>query len=454
LGEGGEGGGEEVGAGGEGGNEDEGGSSSKMRKGKKTKQTKARRNSSAGGAAAAAAAAAAAVAAIASETGVYLSRIKEQGEEEGGERERALNIKTTTMNMNMNMNINMTMNTMASDEDFTGADSIGATGSTGYLRTGDLGFLSSERGELVFVGRMKDVLVVRGRNYAPQDVEQAVEIASVKEANRTDSSTPPLRRGGTVAFATRALGRDRQQVVVAAEIDTRDSRGVPSRVRKRVLKAMAVRIRRYVITYFSLYSVYVRCTSFAKLTFAMAVRIRSAVSAEFDAVTIDAVLLLKPRTLPRTTSGKLRRNAARISFESKVRLLITLTQYCTVLYSIVLLYYHLFSSSPFSPLLFLLSPSPSSPCISLFSSHYSLPPPLTSSIAPVLSPPPLSPPPLSASPSPLFLPSFFRSSFLPSSALPSFLLPIFRPSPPSLVLPFLPLFLSSFPFPPCSSPLL
>ena len=196
----GEGGGEEDekdGAGGEGGNEDEGGSSSKEHKGKKimqTKQTKAQRNSSAGGAAAAATAARA-VAAIASETGVHLTRIKELGEEEGGERGRA--------------------------------GSTGSTGSTGYLRTGDLGFLSSERGELVFVGRIKDVLIVRGRNYAPQDVEQAVERASIKEANRTDSSTPPLRRGGTAAFATRALGRDRQQVVVAAEIDTRDSRGVP-----------------------------------------------------------------------------------------------------------------------------------------------------------------------------------------------------------------------------------
>ena len=380
-------------------------------------------------------------------TGVYLSCIKEKGEEEGGERERALNIKTTTMNMNMNMNINMTMNTMASDEDFTGADSIGATGSTGYLRTGDLGFLSSERGELVFVGRMKDVLVVRGRNYAPQDVEQAVEIASVKEANRTDSSTPPLRRGGTVAFATRALGRDRQQVVVAAEIDTRDSRGVPSRVRKRVLKAMAVRIRRYVITYFSLYSVYVRCTSFAKLTFAMAVRIRSAVSAEFDAVTIDAVLLLKPRTLPRTTSGKLRRNAARISFESKVRLLITLTQYCTVLYSIVLLYYHLFSSSPFSP-----SSSSSHPLRPLLASHYFLP----IILSPLLSPPPLPPYSLPLLSLPLLsLPLLLRSSFLPSSYIPSF--PSFaRPSlspPVPLLLPFPPLFLSSSLGPPCPVPL-
>ena len=83
----------------------------------------------------------------------------------------------------------------------------------------------------------------------------------------------------------------------------------------------------------------------------MAVRIRSAVSAEFD-ITIDAVLLLKPRTLPRTTSGKLRRNAARVSFESKVRAYYyAYTVLCMMLHSVLyyLYYYHLFSSSPFFP---------------------------------------------------------------------------------------------------------
>jgi acyl-CoA synthetase (AMP-forming)/AMP-acid ligase II len=46
----------------------------------------------------------------------------------------------------------------------------------GYLRTGDLGFL--HRGELYVCGRTKDMLIVRGQNYFPQDIEHVVEDAS------------------------------------------------------------------------------------------------------------------------------------------------------------------------------------------------------------------------------------------------------------------------------------
>ena len=49
------------------------------------------------------------------------------------------------------------------------------TGQGGYLRTGDLGFL--HHGELVITGRLKDLMIVNGRNLYPQDVERTVEQA-------------------------------------------------------------------------------------------------------------------------------------------------------------------------------------------------------------------------------------------------------------------------------------
>ena len=41
-----------------------------------------------------------------------------------------------------------------------------------WLRTGDLGFISE--GELFIIGRMKDLLIVRGRNLYPDDIEATV----------------------------------------------------------------------------------------------------------------------------------------------------------------------------------------------------------------------------------------------------------------------------------------
>ncbi|GMI40709.1 hypothetical protein TeGR_g11840 [Tetraparma gracilis] len=52
----------------------------------------------------------------------------------------------------------------------------GEEGGPGYLRTGDLGFVRG--GELYVSGRLKDLIIVRGRNYYPQDVEATVEAFS------------------------------------------------------------------------------------------------------------------------------------------------------------------------------------------------------------------------------------------------------------------------------------
>jgi thioester reductase-like protein len=53
-----------------------------------------------------------------------------------------------------------------------------SSGAHSYLRTGDLGFLAE--GELFVCGRLKDVIILRGQNYYPEDLEAAVEMSSGK----------------------------------------------------------------------------------------------------------------------------------------------------------------------------------------------------------------------------------------------------------------------------------
>ncbi len=73
-----------------------------------------------------------------------------------------------------------------------------------YLRTGDLGFIAD--GELYVVGRLKDLVIIRGRNYYPQDIEDTVI-----------SSHRALRPGGCAAFAVpNAVGGE--QLVVIQEV--------------------------------------------------------------------------------------------------------------------------------------------------------------------------------------------------------------------------------------------
>jgi acyl-CoA synthetase (AMP-forming)/AMP-acid ligase II len=51
-----------------------------------------------------------------------------------------------------------------------GEGSILGAGERGFLRTGDLGFL--HQGELFICGRLKDLVIIRGRNHYPQDIER------------------------------------------------------------------------------------------------------------------------------------------------------------------------------------------------------------------------------------------------------------------------------------------
>ncbi|HTB73673.1 MAG TPA: fatty acyl-AMP ligase [Polyangiaceae bacterium] len=70
-----------------------------------------------------------------------------------------------------------------------------APGDAPWLHTGDLGYLAG--GRLFVCGRVKDVIIVRGRNYYPSDIEWAVSEASGAAAA---SATTATRRGNVVAF--------------------------------------------------------------------------------------------------------------------------------------------------------------------------------------------------------------------------------------------------------------
>jgi amino acid adenylation domain-containing protein len=126
-----------------------------------------------------------------------------------------------------------------------------------YLRTGDLGFQYDN--ELYLTGRLKDVIVIRGRNHHPHDVERTVE--------RSDAA---LRPGCCAAFSV--PGRDGERLVVVQEV---------AREALPTLDAVAV-----------------------------AAAIRRGV-AERHGLQLDAVVLLAPGGLPKTTSGKIRRSRCR-----------------------------------------------------------------------------------------------------------------------------------------------
>lgn len=140
------------------------------------------------------------------------------------------------------------------------AETARALGPDGWLDTGDLGYLVE--GELVITGRSKDMLVVNGRNVWPQDVEWSVE-----------SALGAVRAGGAAVFGRGEAGSaDDGRVVLVLE--SRESAEEARAELRREAHAIARRLH--------------------------------GIEAE--------VVLCRPRALPRTTSGKLRRDETRRMF--------------------------------------------------------------------------------------------------------------------------------------------
>ncbi|MFG2942123.1 amino acid adenylation domain-containing protein [Streptomyces sp. NPDC048282] len=134
---------------------------------------------------------------------------------------------------------------------------VTAGGEGPFLRTGDLGFLRD--GELFVTGRSKDLIIVRGRNLYPQDIERCAEGAH-----------PALRAHGSAALGTDA-GDGVERLVVVAEV--RRGADVPP------VAEVAAAVGR-------------------------------AVTAEFD-VRLHRLVLVRASTVPKTSSGKIQRRATR-----------------------------------------------------------------------------------------------------------------------------------------------
>ena len=138
------------------------------------------------------------------------------------------------------------------------------TGEGPFLRTGDLGFVRD--GELFISGRLKDLIIIDGYNHYPQDIELTVE--------RSHSS---LRAGCCAAFSVDVDGKER--LVIVAEVE-----------------------RRYHVKRDQLLDVE-----------AVVQPIKRAV-AQYHELGLYTVLLVKPGTIPKTTSGKIQRRACRANF--------------------------------------------------------------------------------------------------------------------------------------------
>lgn len=123
-----------------------------------------------------------------------------------------------------------------------------------FLRTGDLGFIHQD--ELFVSGRLKDLIIIRGQNHYPQDIEKAVE-----------NSHPDLRRNSGAAFSINFDGEEKLVVVQEVNRHLKDEKN-------KILEKIRLRINEEEIPPF-------------------------------------AIVLIKTGEIPKTSSGKIRRAEAR-----------------------------------------------------------------------------------------------------------------------------------------------
>ena len=134
------------------------------------------------------------------------------------------------------------------------------TGAGPFLRTGDLGFIKD--GELFVTGRLKEIILIRGRNNYPQDIEYTVQ-----------NSHPALRPSCGAAFTVEVKGEEK--LVVVQEVERTWLRKVDIDEVKRA--------------------------------------IRKAVVQEYD-LQVYAIALIRTGSLPKTSSGKIQRRSCRAKF--------------------------------------------------------------------------------------------------------------------------------------------
>ncbi|HOL17852.1 MAG TPA: AMP-binding protein [Bacillota bacterium] len=134
----------------------------------------------------------------------------------------------------------------------------------GWLRTGDLAYFTGgpDGGplELVICGRIKDVIIIAGRNVFPEDLERAI------------GTQEGVRAGNVIAFGLEG-SKGKEAIVVVAEVRTEKPLEVRRAIRRRVIDVCAVPPR--------------------------------------------DIVLVQPGTLPKTSSGKLQRSLCRKQYLNK-----------------------------------------------------------------------------------------------------------------------------------------
>jgi acyl-CoA synthetase (AMP-forming)/AMP-acid ligase II len=147
-----------------------------------------------------------------------------------------------------------------------------------YLRTGDLGFLSGR--ELFISGRIKDLMIIGGRNYHPHDIERTIDCChcDLKVARSAAFSIDVRDEERAVALVETPVIRNREFVTICL----RGSSGIHDNRITRLLSD-----------------------------------IRRIVAQQHDLQLYD-IALVSPGTIPRTSSGKIRRHACRLMYLEKL----------------------------------------------------------------------------------------------------------------------------------------
>lgn len=132
-------------------------------------------------------------------------------------------------------------------------------GSGPFLRTGDLGF--TYHGELFITGRLKDLIIIRGSNHYPQDIEKTVEACH-----------PAIRLNGGAAFSIDIANEER--LVIVQEVER---------------------------------------TALSSNLDEIVAAIRETIATQHE-IQVYAIVLIKPGSLPKTSSGKVQRRGSRESY--------------------------------------------------------------------------------------------------------------------------------------------
>ncbi|RQH22341.1 fatty acyl-AMP ligase [Okeania hirsuta] len=170
-----------------------------------------------------------------------------------------------------------------------------------FMRTGDLGFL--EGNELFVTGRLKDVIIINGRNHYPQDIEWTVE-----------QSHPMIRPGCVAGFSVEVAGEE--HLVVVAEVE-RNFRQLlhgsqKSKVKSQKYNSTNESVGLVKLDFFSQRNGK-SDTENVDNSQDLVKSIQRSVSRNHD-LQIYQILLLKPGAIPKTSSGKVQRYACREGF--------------------------------------------------------------------------------------------------------------------------------------------